>query len=530
MDGKELTAYIEPVFRFCHHHLSNWHDAEDLAGEILLHILDGMGKYEIESPEAWVWRIAHNRYARFIDAGRKSREILSAGELLETEDEPFQPEDETTEELEQIFRYLHTLSSEYRDIFVDYYMGEMPVRQLSQKYSLPETTIKWRLNVGRGRIRERIEEDKMDKVYQRINWNTYGCNGSMNAHQYLQTQIARAICRAAYEKPVTVEEISLCTGIPTIYIEDELPRLVYGDAVRKTGNKYVTDFIIFRLKDRACTETVLEPMVKALADYYEELLWKAQGDRAAGEFYGSEFKMERLGYILVPFLIRQKLEELKNKRLGLANGDFPPRKDGGHGWFIIPETEDESETISPYSIGCNANPTGEGFVYFYWVNKYYDRNVYNNCGTIWLAEHGIPEKCPRGAVPEGLLDEEATVKLLRNNLLRKEGGGYGLNFPCFTRKEFLAFCSRYNGEDTRMDELLCRWILSVHKSFEGFVPKRLHSQINQWISVYCGEIIGHVTEELIRRGRLEKPGDMDGESAKPLTDGVFYVQGDFMPV
>ena len=85
----------------------------------------------------------------------------------------------------------------------------------------------------------------------------------------------------------------------------------------------------------------------------------------------------------------------------------------------------------------------------------------------------------------------------------------------------------------------------MRKSFEKFVPKRLHSQINQWISVYCGEIIGQVVEELIHRGRLKKPGTeipetgqagveqaeygtwrMEGE--KPLVDGIFYVEGEYM--
>lgn len=43
----------------------------------------------------------------------------------------------------------------------------------------------------------------MDKVYQRINWNTTCCNGSVDIDRYLRKQIARAICLAAYEKPLT---------------------------------------------------------------------------------------------------------------------------------------------------------------------------------------------------------------------------------------------------------------------------------------------------------------------------------------
>ena len=112
----------------------------------------------------------------------------------------------------------------------------------------------------------------MDKVYQRINWNTMVCNGHANTHQYLSSQIARAICLAAYEKPLTVEEISMITGVPTMYIEDEIPRLEYGDAICKIGNKYATNFIIFRLKDRKQTEDVSASVVNILADKLEAIL------------------------------------------------------------------------------------------------------------------------------------------------------------------------------------------------------------------------------------------------------------------
>jgi DNA-directed RNA polymerase specialized sigma24 family protein len=50
------------------------------------------------------------------------------------------------------------LSLEYRDILTDYYINQFPVKQISEKYKLPETTVKWRLNVGRKKIKEEIKE------------------------------------------------------------------------------------------------------------------------------------------------------------------------------------------------------------------------------------------------------------------------------------------------------------------------------------------------------------------------------------
>ena len=63
----------------------------------------------------------------------------------------------------------------------------------------------------------------------------------------------------------------------------------------------------------------------------------------------------------------------------------------------------------------------------------------------------------------------------------------------------------------------------MHGSFESFVPKRLDDQINQWVGCYLYQLIGTVTYELIRRGVLRVP-----DPEKPLTDGVFYVEGKYI--
>ncbi len=491
MDKELIIPYVEPIFRFCCKRLSNRHDAEDLAGEIICHILDGMNKYKIESLDAWVWRIAHNRYARFIDSRSKNQIVMSCGdELYDIADYSDVDEDSTEERYEAVFRYLHTLSSEYRNIFVDYYIGELPVKSLAKKYSLPETTIKWRLNVGRQKIRDRIGENKMDKVYQRINWNTEACNGNMDSDAYLHTQIARAICLAAYEKPLTVEEISIVTGLPTMYIEDELPRLEYGDAIRRVGNKYSTDFIIFRLKDKKQTEAVSESTVGMLADKLEAMLKEAENKIGASDFYGNDFGIGRLGYIIVPYLLRHKISDVKNDRLKLENGPYPPRKDGGYGWFIVEETVDESEKCSEYNAGCNIAADGSDSeckmpsrIYYYWVSKYFDYGIYDK-GMRRMCANGIPQNSVNGAISKEALSEEDAAHLIETNLLIKSDNNYMLNFPCFTSEQFEKFVSLFDMDDEKISDLLAEWIITVRNNFESFVPKHLHGQINQWVSSY----------------------------------------------
>lgn len=82
LDDNIIIPYIEPIFRFCCKRLSNRYDAEDLASEIICYILDGMKKYKIESLNAWIWQIVHNRYARFLAAQSKMQITLAEDEAL----------------------------------------------------------------------------------------------------------------------------------------------------------------------------------------------------------------------------------------------------------------------------------------------------------------------------------------------------------------------------------------------------------------------------------------------------------------
>lgn len=526
INENEVIQFIEPILHFCTRRLHNRCDAEDLASEIMVHVLSGIRKYEIDSLEKWIWRIAHNRYARFIDARSKNMEISSSNTIAcISDDYDFVDSVAISYEYETVFKYLHTLSAEYKNITVDYYIANMTVKQLSEKYGLSESTVKWRLNISRKKMRNRIGECQMEKVYKRINWKTTTCNGSMDSNRYLYSQIARGICEAAYEKPLTVEEISLKTGLPTMYIEDEMPRLIYGDAIVKDGNKYATNFIILRLRDKKILETNFEPLVKDIAEYYESLFKKSQEAVEKMSFYGADFTLKRLGYIALPASLRKKVWDIKRGIKGMEDGPYPPRQDGGFGWFIIEETETDNEKLSTLSSGCNCTGNDNNEIYYYWIGKYFNHNIYHNQGTTWLSDKKIPEKTIHGVIPDGYLTEDDCIRLLKANLIERYNEGYRLTFACFTESEFKEFISLFIMDNDKLNASITGLILDINKSFKQFVPARLESQINQWVSCYVHNIIGIVAEELIRRSVLRQPNE-----DIPLIDGVFHIKGKYQNV
>ena len=110
-------------------------------------------------------------------------------------------------------------------------------------------------------------------------------------------------------------------------------------------------------------------MVKAISDKFDLLLHNKAFAVSHLDFYGHDFGMDRLGFLLIPYILRRKIGTLKNSRLKFANGPFPLRKDGGYGWFIVEETIDENESCAEYDAGCNVagddSGNNDGFGYLF---------------------------------------------------------------------------------------------------------------------------------------------------------------------
>ena len=158
-NDKDIIQYIEPILHFCIKRLNNRHDAEDLAGEIMVHILSGIRKYKIESLDKWIWSVAHNRYAKYINKRNKANNTELEADYAEIADTyDFIDQLIISNKYQNVFKALHELSSEYRNILVDYYINQFPVKQIAEKCKLSETTVKWRLNVGRQKIKKEIKE------------------------------------------------------------------------------------------------------------------------------------------------------------------------------------------------------------------------------------------------------------------------------------------------------------------------------------------------------------------------------------
>lgn len=101
VDKEIILAYTDKIFGFCLRRLGSPDAAEELAQDIFAELLSGFGKYEINHLNAWIWRVARNRYARYIAAERRELAVFQNIDSLECfEAEPEKQEEGDSDALE----------------------------------------------------------------------------------------------------------------------------------------------------------------------------------------------------------------------------------------------------------------------------------------------------------------------------------------------------------------------------------------------------------------------------------------------
>ncbi|MDF2542283.1 MAG: polymerase sigma factor, sigma-70 family [Herbinix sp.] len=419
-----------------------------------------------------------------------------------------------SDEYNDVFYALHTLSSMYRDILVDYYVHDLSVIGIAKQYGVSVETIKWRLHAGREKVKERFQN--MNKTYEKVKMHIM-CNGSFQPNQYLCNQIYKAVASVCYEGPLTVEEISIATGIPTLYLDETLNYMVYGDALEKIGNKYQTNFIIVHDKDNKKMQENLQPIVNTIS----RLVWNSIENNYNQikdiDFYGNHFKPEQLGHILVPEIIRGTSNKIKQMNSKLTPPNRPVRNDGGNGWFVVTEGIDR---IDENYSGCNT------YVYpnekvmdnlraiYYWVGDTFDEKL-----SIFLKDFNLYLNKMDFNTGEFLSAHEDEIALLMSyRIIEKKNGSYYSTIPLLHQDHFDKLHTMLSACYDAIIKDLETWMLSLLQEFHSFTPKRLRDQILGNVDSYSFNATALVIKELQNTGKI-----MSSQLDEVFTANVFVV-------
>ncbi len=256
MNNILLTEYADYLLKIALSKVNNIEDAEDLVQETLLAALVAISQNKpIDDPKNWLVTVLHHKYydmlRRKYRIGTVSIDMLGEVPVCDEIHERI----EQKECAENIRCCLAHLTSIYRQVMVRFYMHGESIKQIASALDIPENTVKSRLDAGRKHIRKDITMENYTKQSYEPEtlWVSVSGRSGINDEPFSligNSKIEMNLLILAYEKPVTIPELSGAIGISTAYIEPKIDKLVKGELMKRVGDKVYTDFIIYDENDR----------------------------------------------------------------------------------------------------------------------------------------------------------------------------------------------------------------------------------------------------------------------------------------
>lgn len=487
MEAHQIERYAQAVFGFCLKRLNNIEDARDLSQDILCEALASMQNRTIEHFEPWLWKIARNRLSRRF---RPQPPVISLDGSGLAEHLPADEKEDLELEKQAAFTALHTLATSHRDVLVDFYVHRLSCEQIASVRGLRPETVRSRLFYGREKLRKRwMEQMEENRIYQHQDWFMTG-NGDVNT-SLLKRQAVRSILTACYERFLTPEQISQATGIPCMYVEDELPALWEHELVEEKDKRWRTSMIIHSTHFTAQAESLLLQEASELTSSVCSVLESIRPNIQSIGFHGCDFPSARLWWSLTPMLLREACTQARSTVPELVRGPFPPRRDGSRGWLCAYQVPGG---VHRYYAGCNAYYLeGSRFRYF-WSHAHFSEELNQ---LLRRLETDSPNQ-----------NEELLAQCIRCDLITRTEDGFAWNIPAFTAEQ----AKTLQNVISEAARLLCPQLTllaqRLHRLMKQGIPVHLHSQIRGVFGIEFNSVIDMVCREMERRGMLEGAGEV----------------------
>ncbi len=544
MQNEELENQIDFLFSAALKKCGNLHDAEDLTQETLLCALSytAKGKH-IEDMRAWLLTVLNHKWNDQLR--RKYRQpVIGIGDGFDIMDDGEEILNvELAEEAEQVRKAVAYLEKTYREVIVRHYMNGEKIEKISEELGIPEGTVKSRLFDGREKVKKGMEtmESYTKQSYSPVTLKVYnsgkqGRNGEPGS-LVNRDLLAQNILWAAYEKPISAEEIAKAIGVATAYAEPVIQKLVDGELMKQVGNKYYTDFIIYTVEDREKHIPAQKEFVKNYFDLFWNGIDEGLRELRKENFY-QQFNLDERNSLEMYFAFHcldSGLAGILNHVLGKQ--EIPYRKDGGR-WIAFGRVYFKKFDLMEHPDIKKHSYTGERFTFF---KKLTDKKVLLRV----FSANGFPNYSYYASPDYGFLREnddmdEILTKLLfllhtgipfeylgfsesylksvpwltKCKILREEKGRPEVNIPILGGTEYERLLKLLDTSTKKIysDELLKMRMGEFLKNKKKEYPSHIQSvfPFKQYMHAYTA-IVFSCVREAIKRGKLYD-GNYDDDS------------------
>ena len=280
---KIITEYLKPIFGFALKRTKSIYDAEDLTQDIVLKAFRALiVKDDIEDANKFIWTIAHNALSNYYRTTAKSIIGVSIDEVAEVIPDPdsmLTDEDnaDTVCRLQSEIAYLSKLQ---RRIVIAYYFENRRQADIAKELDIPLGTVKWHLFEAKKELKRGMETMRKtsELKFNPIKFSSFGINGSIgtkSCEEFFRSALSQNICYCVRNEAKTINEIADALGVSPVYVETEVDFLDEYGFLKRTGDKYIVNFIISELTSELLT--MQDAMYKKAAglfanELYDELM------------------------------------------------------------------------------------------------------------------------------------------------------------------------------------------------------------------------------------------------------------------
>ena len=310
--------------------------AEELAARISFDVYVSLLKIDsVYNIDGYVYRVAHNVYARFVNEEVRGRHVSIDNIGLPCGDD-FTGDFEKDETCIRLRREVSYLGKTRREIVVMHYFQGLKLHEIARRLNIPPGTVKWHLHDAKNQIKEGIEMNEKGTLGMKpVRFCSMGHSGNpgpdgKDTDYYLAKLISQNIAYAAYHEAKTITEIAQELGVPAAFVEDEVACLEDNGFMDKVaGGKYLTNIYITEPSKETCEQehTIYTKCVKMVCDAYVPLVFDAMVDYKSNGIYSPENDFNFLMWSAVTYACCVKLR-VSGEDIDLSKYNVK-RKDGG---------------------------------------------------------------------------------------------------------------------------------------------------------------------------------------------------------
>ena len=266
--------YLPAFLGFARSRVSDADTAEELAEEMAFRCVNAIAEGRIrDNHDAYFWSVAHNTcksyYARRQNVSIEGHEL---GNVLHADTPSPEELTEENEEYENIRRALSRLSGLYRRILIAHYYDEMPVTDIAAAFAISESMVKFYLRSGREKLKEVYLMQNTTVSVKPVEFSVYKAAidfSRVNIWEVFSRKLPAQLAILCHDKPMTVSALSVETGVPAVYLEEEIALLLdAGVMLSPTKDKYRTNFHILKKNTFEQVKTMFSAMYREYLPHF----------------------------------------------------------------------------------------------------------------------------------------------------------------------------------------------------------------------------------------------------------------------